>query len=349
MLAIIVNKKDAEKVKKLLLKTNLLDDNRKIRRYNGNVEFPIKCKPNIKIGVNYKIIEQKNENKNKNENENENIIFRKKFVPFEEIKKKLYGKISINDYKNLPKKWEKFGDVLVLKMKNIKSKKIVAETYAKILNCKTVLEDVGGISGIERKPNFKLLYGKDTETIHVENGIKYKFDVAKIMFSSGNIDERIRMSKIANKNEIVVDMFAGIGYFTLPIAVYSKAKVIACEINPIAYEYLKENILLNKVEKLVEVRLGDCRKVAPKKAADRIIMGYLDSIKFLSFAIEVLKNKGTIHLHQNCKEEEFPNKLIKKIKRIVEDKGKSVEILKYRKIKSYAPRILHVVFDLFIS
>jgi len=33
------------------------------------------------------------------------------------------------------------------------------------------------------------------------------------MFSSGNMDERIRMSMISDKNEVVVDLFAGIGYF----------------------------------------------------------------------------------------------------------------------------------------
>ena len=334
-LAIVVDKRDAEKVKNELLEMGLLDDSRKIKRYGDKVEIPVFAVPNIK--VNFEIVEQ------------EEYLERKVFLPLEEIKEMLKDKISGEDFEKLPRKWEKFGDVLVIKLHGIKEKRKVAEAYAKVLKCKAVLEDIGGIKGIERKPCFKLIYGNDTETIHVENGIKYKFDVSKIMFSSGNIDERIRMAGVANKNEVVVDMFAGIGYFTLPVAVYGKAKVYACEINPVAYQYLKENILLNDVCHLVKPLLGDCREVAPRNIANRVIMGYLDSIKFLPYAIEVLKKEGIIHLHQKCKEEEFPHHLFNEVKKIVKEHDKEAEMIFHKKIKSYAPRIIHGVIDIKIS
>ena len=48
-------------------------------------------------------------------------------------------------------------------------------------------------------------------------------------------------------------MFAGIGYFTIPIAVHSNVKKIyAIEINPVSYNFLCENIKLNKVETFEE-------------------------------------------------------------------------------------------------
>lgn len=331
-LAIVVNKRKAEEIKNRLIEMKLLDNSRKIKRYGDKVEIPVKDIPNI--NEEFEVIEQKE------------YLERKVFVPIEEIKNRLQGKISKEDFEKLPKKWEKFGDVLVLKLNGIKEKEKVVEVYAKVLKCKAVLEDVGGIKGIERKPQFKLIYGKDTETIHVENGIKYKFDVAKIMFSSGNIDERIRMASIAKKNEVVVDMFAGIGYFTLPIAVHCKARVYACEINPIAYKYLQENIMLNNVANLVEARLGDCRVVAPRNVATRVIMGYLDSFPFLPYALETLKGKGIIHFHQKCKEEEFPHELFKKVRDLINEYGKDAELLYYKRIKSYAPRIIHGVLDI---
>ncbi|HEC77209.1 MAG TPA: class I SAM-dependent methyltransferase family protein [Thermoplasmatales archaeon] len=334
-IAIVVDKKMAERAKKVLIELSLLDDTRKIKRYDDKVEIPVKKIPNIEID--FEVVKQ-----------NE-YINRKKFVPFEEIKNKLRKKISENDFKNLPRKWEKFGDVLILKMDKIEKKEKVAEVYAKVLKCKSVLEDVEGIKGVERKPVFNFVYGNDALTVHVENGIKYKFDASKIMFSSGNIDERIRMAKVAGKKEVVVDMFAGIGYFTLPIAVYSKSRVYACEINPIAYEFLKENISLNGVNNLVEPIFGDCRIVAPRRVADRVIMGYFNSIDFLEYAIEILRNEGIIHFHQKCREEDFPEKILGEIKKICKKYKKKVDVLFYRRIKSYAPHIIHGVIDLKIS
>ncbi len=331
-LAIVVEKRKAEEVKNLLIEKNLLDDSRKIRRYGNKVEIPVKDVPSLPCK--FEIIEQKE------------AISRNVFVPFKEIRKRLKGKVKREEYENLPRKWEKIGDVLILKLAGIEEKKKIAKVYAEVLKCKSVLEDVGGIKGLQRQPCFRLIYGNETETIHVENGIKYKLDVAKIMFSSGNIDERIRMAGVADKNEVIVDMFAGIGYFTLPVAVYGKARVYACEINPTAYEYLKENILLNDVAHLVTPLLGDCRKVAPHGVATRVIMGYLDSMSFIPYALKSLKGNGIIHFHQKCKEEEFPEKIFNEVKKVATTEGWKAEMLFYKKIKSYAPRIIHGVIDI---
>lgn len=54
---------------------------------------------------------------------------------------------------------------------------------------------------------------------HRENGILYSFDATKCMFSWGNLSEKLRMGNMACENEVVVDLFAGIGYFVLPFLV----------------------------------------------------------------------------------------------------------------------------------
>ncbi len=333
VLAVEVKAEYAEEVKNKLLEDGLLDDSRRIKRKGGKVIIPVKDIPSLDVEFNLV--------------ENGEYRKRKKFVPIEEIRKVLKGKIS--NFEKLPEKWEKFGDVLILKMDGIEEKEKVAEVYAEVLKCKTVLEDVGGIKGRERKPDFRFIYGKDAETIHVENGIKYKFDASKIMFSSGNIDERIRMAKVAKEGEIVVDMFAGIGYFTLPMAVYGGARIYACEINPVAYRYLQENIILNGVVDKVKPLLGDCRKVAPRNAADRVIVGYFDSIPFFPYALRCLRGKGTIHFHIKCREEDFPEKIMEMLRDMGEEKGWKIEGWKSKKIKSYAPGIIHGVIDITTS
>lgn len=273
-------------------------------------------------------------------------------TPLEKIKKSLKNNISLELTNFLPEKWEKIGDVLIVKLdEKLKSYgEEIGKTYAEVLHCKTVLNDVGGISGIYREPNVEILYGSEnTEVVHKENGVRYKLDVAKIMFSSGNMDERLRMANISNKNETVVDLFAGIGYFTLPMAVYSKPrKIFSCEINPVAYEYLCKNIVLNHVTSIVQPLLGDNRKTAPKDVAERVVMGYIeDTEKFLPVAFDCLKNcSGVLHYHDVCPDKLFPEKPLKMVEKTAKKYERIAELLTYRIIKSYAPGVSHVVLDI---
>lgn len=272
--------------------------------------------------------------------------------PYDEIKKFLSNKIPKEYMDYLPKKWEKIGDVLIIKLVDEidEYKEELSEVYSKILGCKSVLNDIGGINGLYRTPNVELIYGsKNTETIHIENGIKYSLDPQKIMFSSGNMDERLRMSNISGKDEIVVDLFAGIGYFSLPIAVYCKPKKIySCEINPISFDYLCKNIVLNHVTSIIEPLEGDNKITSPENIADRVLLGYFgDTEKYLPIACKCLKNKsGVIHYH-----DVFPDSIIyenpSKIIENIEKKYRIItKILKYRHVKSYAPGISHYVFDI---
>jgi len=274
---------------------------------------------------------------------------------FEQIKKSLTETIPSELTSFLPDKWEKIGDVLIIKLHNkVKSyEKEIGKMYADVLSCKSVLCDTGGISGEYREPNVRLIYGsKDCETVHKENNVRYKLDPTKIMFSSGNMDERIRMSKISNKNEVVVDLFAGIGYFTLPMAVYSKPeKIFACEINPVAYDYLCQNIVLNNVSDIVEPLKGDNRKVAPKGVADRVLLGYIGGThNFLTTAVDCLKNnEGFIHYHDTFSDDINPDDALKHLHSIVKKYDKKAKLLKFKQVKSYAPGVSHFVFDIKIG
>jgi len=80
---------------------------------------------------------------------------------------------------------------------------------------------LGRISGLKREPDVEVIIGEGTETVHRENKCGFKLDVSKIMWSKGNTTERKRMSLLPEDGEIIVDMFAGIGYFSIPMAVHS--------------------------------------------------------------------------------------------------------------------------------
>jgi tRNA wybutosine-synthesizing protein 2 len=272
-------------------------------------------------------------------------------TPFQNIKKSI--EIPPHLHVFLPRKWELLGDVLLMKipqeLKGFEGE--IAREYANELGAKTVLQDMG-IEGEMREPNVEVLWGSETETVHKENGVKFKLDCARLMFSSGNVDERIRMATISNPHEVVVDMFAGIGFFSIPMAVHSKPmRVHALEINPVAHQYLSENVNLNDVKEIVEPILGDNRSFQGKGIADRVVMGYLeDTHLFLPKAMEILKKEGgVIHYHEKCPNEILDIRPLENIKREASRVGREVEVQNTKIIKSYAPGVSHIVLDLFVK
>ena len=237
-------------------------------------------------------------------------------------------------------KYKKIGDVLILDNDDLD------DDYAALSkkhNVKTIMR-IDHIQGTKREPVYEILYGGETETINKENGCLFKLDLAKVMWSKGNNNERLRIAKLVEDDEIVLDMFAGIGYFSIPIGVYSNAKhIYSIEINPNSYFYLNENIRLNKLTNVTPI-LGDCKEITPKYKADRIVMGYVKTTHhYLKVAIDSLNEGGILHYHETV-----PEKLMKTrpVDRIVSQAGnRDVELLKINKIKKYAPGVEHVVVD----
>ncbi len=272
-------------------------------------------------------------------------------TPFERIRDRLSKDLPSESLQRLPDKWEKIGSVVTIRLPEElqEHQQIIGKAYAEVLGCVSTLNDRGGISGVYREPQVEAIFGSsETETIHSENGIRYKLDPQKIMFSSGNLKERQRMATVSTTGETVVDLFAGIGYFTLPLAVYCKPeRIFACEINPVAYRYLCANVVLNHVSGIVEPLLGDNRRVAPKDCADRVILGYLhDPDRFVPVALSCLRNQvGILHYHARVPCELVPKQPLACLEQAAMRCHRSVELLHTEVVKSYAPGIDHVVLD----
>lgn len=267
-----------------------------------------------------------------------------RMTPQERILKKL-AHFNSDMLRSLPMKWEFVGDVAIIKLSEnfIDHKNEIGKAYAEVLGVKTVCADISGITGEFRRPSTEMIYGNMTESVRLENGILYDLDVTRVMFASGNTDERMRMRGLDCSDEIVVDMFAGIGYFTLPIAKFTGASMIfACEKNPDSYQFLLKNIKLNKVAKNVIPILGDNRSILGIRFADRILMGYVQTTsKFLPKALSMIKPGGTIHYHDT-----FPtgNQGLC-VERIFSAVCDNYEILGIREVKSFAPSVSHYVAD----
>ena len=265
------------------------------------------------------------------------------------LKELLSDEIPAQELAKIPSSWQVIGTVIVITIPE-ELNDIVTLIGQKLLQmyprCTCVVRDKG-IKGAFRLPEREIIAGSGTETLHKENGCIFKLDVTKVMFSKGNLAEKKLMS-ISASNEFVVDMFAGIGYFSVPIAVHSSPKkIIAIELNPVSFGYLQENILLNHVENLVEPILGDCAIVTPEGVADRVIMGYVGTTHhYLLNGIRALKPEGgVLHYHETTPEKLLLERPVNRIKEAALHLGKNTEILEIRRIKKYAPGVWHVVVD----
>ncbi|WP_254766371.1 class I SAM-dependent methyltransferase [Salinilacihabitans rarus] len=229
----------------------------------------------------------------------------------------------------------------------------------------TVLADEGiendGEAGTYREPRTRHLAGaRDTETVHVEHGIRYGLDPARVMFSPGNQAERARAGDLVDADEHVFDMFAGVGYFTLPMA-RAGARVTATELNPTAFRYLLENAVRNDVADRVDAYTTDCRDLAGDLSVDRVVMGYYgradgvdesgdgtrteEAHEFLPAALAALRPGGVLHYHEATPEALLWERPLERLESAVEAAGRSLDVLDRRRVKSHSAGVAHVVVD----
>ncbi|WP_135823435.1 class I SAM-dependent methyltransferase [Halorussus ruber] len=202
-----------------------------------------------------------------------------------------------------------------------------------------------GVSGEHREPSVSVVAGAgDTETVHTEHGTRYALDLSEVMFSPGNKAERARMGEAVEPDERVFDMFAGIGYFTLPMA-RAGAEVTAVEKNPASFRFLVENAMLNDVSDRVSAFRADCRDVEIDPRADRVVMGYYEAADYLDSALAALKPGGVVHMHEATPEELLWDRPVSRLRDAAEAVGREVEILDRRKVKSHSEGVWHVVVD----
>jgi Met-10+ like-protein len=201
-----------------------------------------------------------------------------------------------------------------------------------------------------------------------EQGIRQSFDLTRVMFSRGNISEKIRFGALVRPGEKVLDMYGGIGYFTLPALVHGRAShVVVCEWNPDALQALEFNLRENGVHDRALVLKGDCRHSAVElnfvDQFDRVVLGLLPSseggwptaVKAVNYSAG-----GWLHVHGNvpaieaCAWFEWLCVRLKKHLRDLEAKPpppSEIVVVGYHleKVKSFAPTVNHYVADVYVG
>ncbi len=258
-----------------------------------------------------------------------------------------------------PSSWAVVGTVVLARFEDCQRRREVGEALLELHGeADTVLDD-RGIDGAHREPDVEVVAGEgDTETVHVEHGTRYALDLSRVMFSPGNKAERARMGEVVEEGEQVLDMFAGVGYFALPMA-RAGARVTAVERNPTAFQFLLENASLNDVTGRIDPYRGDCREVVgrlPAESADRVVMGYYDATEpgddghaYLDPALGVVAPGGVLHVHAAVPEAELWDRPTSRIEAAADAAGRTVEVLDRRTVKTHSEGVKHVVLDVQVT
>lgn len=333
-----IDKREAERVRRLLLKMRVFDLERIPEKEGNYVFFPVK-----KEVKGLECVERK--------------LKRRKLTPHC-LKDALRGRLSEEEMNKVITSFDIIGDIAILEIpKELEERK---EDVAKAVmevhkNVKVVLRKASAMKGRFRVRKFEHLLGeRRTITEHKENGCRFRLDVAKVYFSPRLAYERRRVAKMVKPGEDVLALFAGVGPYPIVIAKFRPdVKIIAIELNPDAVRYMKENIRINRVGDIIEVIKGDVREILGhgklEQWADRIIMPLPKGAElFLMEAFKSAKKGCVIHFYQFGEKGRPYHEAMERLENAARRVGRRTEVLRKRIVRPYAPKIDQIVIDFVI-
>lgn len=276
-------------------------------------------------------------------------------APAERVRALIRSRVGPGVAEALPSGYQRLGDVLILRLPEAvrPHHPEIGRAWQEVLGVRTVLVRTRGIVGDYRTPSVERIAGASTETEVVEEGIRYRLDAARLMFSHGNRFERARVGRAVRPGEVVIDLFGGIGYLALPALVLGGAsRAFIVEKNPVAFAYLVENLALNRVSDRAVPILGDNREVVlPIGAADRVLLGYLPTSRsWLERGLGLLRpSGGVVHVHEVVGASEGPDRIESEVRSRAEGLGWTVRSATARAVKPYGPGRTHAVVDLSVG
>jgi len=327
-----VAKKKGEPVRRLLIEFKLLDNSARINSDPKYLYLPLNRIPN------------ESELKLLNETEGSESI-----EILESDFEEHAGKPKLEELlENVPH-FEIIGDIALMESDVPEPEKVADAIMQVKSNVKTVLVALSPVEGEFRTRRFRTVAGEDrTWTIHKEYGCRYQVDLEKAYFTPRLATERVRIMEQIKDGEIVVDMFAGVGPYSIPIAKNSSVKqVIAIDKNPHAVELLRKNIELNSVENITAIE-GDANVEAEKYAtmANHVIMNLPHNAHyFLDAAIKLCEPNAIIHYYDMTHEDDLFESSTELIRVAAEKAGRNIEVLNEQTVRSYAPHQYNVCIE----
>jgi len=280
------------------------------------------------------------------------------------LRKRLRKTLSDVSSEHLSKVYNSFdvvGDITIIKLPCTSpvNAQIAAEAImSSHRNVKTVLLQASPVAGDLRLRRLTHVAGENkTSTIHREFGCLFSVDVAKCYFSPRLSNERMRIARLVELNETVVNMFAGVGCFSIAIAKHSRAaRVFSIDVNTAAIQFMQENIRLNRVYDKVIPLLGDSKEIITsrlQRVADRVLMPLPEkALEYLPCAVSALKaSGGWIHYYgfEHAAKTESPVKKVRlKVAETLDALGVGFEMAFVRVVRRTGPNWYQLAADIHV-
>ena len=275
--------------------------------------------------------------------------------------KKALEELPPEERQQLVSSYDVVGDIAIIRIRDKleeKAKLIAEAIMDSNKHIKTVLRQTGAVSGAFRLRGLEWIGGeKKTITAHMEHGCRFHVDLAASYFSPRLSYEHMRIARLVQPHETVVNMFAGVGCFSIIIAKHSKAnRIYSIDINPDAIHFMNENIRLNKVESRVIPIEGDAQVIIETgfvEKADRVLMPLPEkAYEYLNSAIKALKpSGGWIHFydstHADKRDDAIPQ-IITKVSERLENLKVDFQVPYSRIVRTVGPNWYQLVLDISI-
>ena len=273
------------------------------------------------------------------------------------LKKALEEILTSQESQELISSFDQIGDIIIVRIPDslLTKKKLIGETLlSKVKIAKSVFYQASAVEGDFRTRNLEILAGEDkTETEYKEFGCRFTVDVENAFFSPRLSTERERISNLVQDGEIVVNMFAGVGMFSIMIAKKKKCTVYSIDINPIAAKLCKQNIISNKLAGNVISINGDAAQIIQEQLenkSDRTLMLLPErSDEFLNSAINATKSGGIIHYYSHIHADKKSNAGKLSEEHYLQVTPVKSEILGSKIVRAVGPRYYQTVVDVKIS
>ena len=273
------------------------------------------------------------------------------------LKKALENILSQKESLELFSAFDQIGEIIIVRIPDslLSKKKIIGQTLLEqVKTARSIFFQSSSVAGDFRTRDLELIAGEDnSETEYREFGCRFIVDVKKAFFSPRLSTERDRISDVIKDGETVINMFGGIGMFSIIAAKKKKCTVYNIDINPDAVKLCEKNIKLNKLAGTVISLQGDAAEIVNaqlENKGDRVLMLLPErSDEFLISAINATKNEGVIHYYSHIHADKKADASKLSEKHFLESTPVKSKILNSKLVRAVGPRYYQTVVDVRIK